>query len=151
MTYPGSAMVRLFFSLFFPSTTTSSVHLNPSPYCLPALFLSVGTSSMDSATRQLMGTLEPHGGCSNASLHFTPFSFYGLSLLSLVRRMHVGWKMEGKAHESEQQPERAREREMYRTYSTPHEMCNGCLSCDERVAHASRFCSGREHCSPDVA
>ena len=62
--------------------------------------------------------------------------------------MHVGWKIEGKAQENEQQRERAKEGgreegrkgETYGTYSTQHEMCDGCLSCHERVAHASHFC-----------
>ena len=43
------------------------------------------------------------------SPRFPPFSFYARSLLSLVRRTRVGWKMEGKAHEGKQRLEPASE------------------------------------------
>ena len=77
---------------------------------------------------------------------FAPSTFYARSLPLLVRWSRVGWKMEGKAHESEQQLERGRK--TYGMYATSHEMCDGCLSCHERVAHASCFCWSPEHCSP---
>ena len=38
--------------------------------------------------------------------------------------------------------EGGRKGETYETYSTQHKMCDGCLPCHKRVAHASRCCSG---------
>ena len=94
------------------------MHLDPSPYCLPALFSCVGTSFMDVATRQSQGVLEL---CLKEDVpmilsRFTPFSFYTRSLLSLVRRACVGWKMQGKANRSNSDSRKGgRERRTERT------------------------------------
>ena len=104
---PCSKIFSPFFLLpHHPLRRTSSMCLDPSPYCLPDGWCNeAGEGSI---------RVTPHGGCFNASPHFATFSFYARSLLSLVRQTDVGWKMEEKTHKSEQRLER-RKRRMERT------------------------------------
>ena len=52
--------------------------------------------------------------------------------------------MGGKSHKSEQRLKRGRERETYGTYSTPYEMCDGCLSCHRVSGTCLTFLFGLE-------
>ena len=66
---------------------------------------------MDGATKQSRGALEIRRtkDIPVLSTRFTLFSFYARSLLSFIRWTGLGWKMQGKAHKSEQRLEGERD------------------------------------------
>ena len=91
--------------------------LNPS-YCLPSCLVLICWNILRkwcNVAVEGRARVTCHVGCSNALPRFTSLSFYARSLLSLVRRTRVGWKVEEKAHESEQLLKQGRERRTERT------------------------------------
>ena len=126
------------------------MHLDPSPYCLVLMCRNILHGCCNEAVEARV-RVTPQGGCSN---DFVPFRTISLlhSFITVVGQTGMcGLENARKGKQEQQRLEEGREGETYGTYSTLHEMCDGCLSCHWRVAHASRFCSGQEHCSPNMA